>query len=302
MSAPPVSIGFPVYNGEKSVAATLTSLLSQDFADFELIICDNASTDRTREICEDFARRDPRVRYHRNPENIGAGPNHNRVFELSQGKYFQWTAHDLECFPGMLRRCYEFITAAPERVVIAYPRWEMIDPEGKPTGLVQPSIARQDAPPHRRLYTVIQQIQYVAQFYGLTKSEALRKSRLFDSFPSSDYVLLAEMAMLGEIREIPEVLFRREMDVRRGTMAVRMSPQQWRTWLNPKAGTRRSVLNLLSRQQRLAFEYFRSAVRLPLPPADKVRCMVVGPAAPYYRDLLRVTGPLRHKLRGLFKR
>jgi glycosyltransferase involved in cell wall biosynthesis len=300
MAAPPVSIGFPVYNGESSVAKTLDSILAQDFADFELILCDNASTDKTREICEGYARRDPRIRYVRNEENIGAGPNHNKVFHLGRGKYFQWTAHDLECLPGMLRRCFEYIQSAPPHVVMAYPRWQMVDPQGRPTGDSQMSIASADPSPHRRLYTVLHRIQYVSQFYGLAVSDVLRQTRLFDSFPSSDYVLLAEMAMLCEIREIPEVLFRREMDPERGTIAVRASTKKWLAWLDPQA-SRKKRRGLLSYQQRLALEYFRSARRLPLRPADKLRCMVVGPATPYYRDVMRATGPLRQKCRSLFK-
>ena len=70
-------------------------------------------------------------------------------------------------------------------------------------------------------------IVFVSQFYGVARAEVLRKTRLFGSFPSSDYVLLGEMAMLGELREIPEVLFKREMDPDRGTMAVHRDPRKW---------------------------------------------------------------------------
>src|SRR4051812_17741515 len=70
--APRVSIGLPVYNGGRYVRAAIESLLSQTFTDFELIICDNASSDQTQSICTAFAARDPRVRYHRNATNIGA--------------------------------------------------------------------------------------------------------------------------------------------------------------------------------------------------------------------------------------
>lgn len=301
MTAPLVSIGFPVYNGEQSMARTLDSILRQDFEDYELILCDNASTDHTQAIGEDYARRDRRIRYVRNPENIGASPNHNKVFHLGRGKYFQWTAHDLECLPGMLRRCVDFMRQMPPSVVMAYPRWEMVDSAGRPTGETQASIASYDRRPHRRLYTVLHRIQYVSQFYGLAVSDVLRQTRLFGSFRSSDYVLLAEMAMLGEIREIPEVLFRREMDPDRGTMAVRTDARKWLTWLDPRAGKKMKPFTL-TYQQRLALEYFRSARRLPLKPADKLRCMIVGPATPYGRDLMRVTGPFRHRCRSLFKR
>ncbi|MCI0563749.1 MAG: glycosyltransferase, partial [Nitrososphaera sp.] len=69
---PQVSVGMPVYNGERYVKAALDAVLAQTFRDFELIISDNASTDATGEICREYAARDPRIRYSRNDENIGA--------------------------------------------------------------------------------------------------------------------------------------------------------------------------------------------------------------------------------------
>jgi glycosyltransferase involved in cell wall biosynthesis len=91
---PLVSIGLPVYNGEKYVREAIDSLLAQSLTDFELLISDNASTDDTRRICEAYARRDSRVRYLRQPENIGAGRNFEFVLDNARGKFFMWAAHD----------------------------------------------------------------------------------------------------------------------------------------------------------------------------------------------------------------
>ena len=85
MNTPRVSIGLPVYNGEKYLRAALDCVVSQEFKDFELILCDNASTDSTEAICREYAARDPRVRYHRNEKNIGATGNYCRVVELARG-------------------------------------------------------------------------------------------------------------------------------------------------------------------------------------------------------------------------
>ena len=89
-----VAIGLPVFNGEKLIASTLECLLRQTYGDFELIISDNASTDRTEQICREYAERDSRIRYLRQPENLGAVPNFNRVFEISDSQYFKWAAVD----------------------------------------------------------------------------------------------------------------------------------------------------------------------------------------------------------------
>src|SRR5213076_1335599 len=74
---PTVSIGLPVFNGEKYLDEALRSILAQSFRDFELIICDNASTDQTRAICEGYAAIDPRIRYYRSENHIGGGRNAN---------------------------------------------------------------------------------------------------------------------------------------------------------------------------------------------------------------------------------
>ena len=88
MTRPRVSIGMPIYNGETFLEETLVSLLEQTYTAFELIICDNASTDRTQEICQTYAAADTRIRYYRNEENLGAAPNYNRTFALAQGETF----------------------------------------------------------------------------------------------------------------------------------------------------------------------------------------------------------------------
>lgn len=84
----------PVFNGASTVAAAIRSLLDQSFPDFELIISDNASTDATQQVCEHFAALDPRIRYVRQPSNIGAAPNFEYVLNQSSGKYFMWAASD----------------------------------------------------------------------------------------------------------------------------------------------------------------------------------------------------------------
>ena len=77
-----VSIGMPAYNSEDIIGAALDSLLAQDFEDFELIISDDASQDRTPEICREYAETDDRVKYHYSATNVGALRNLNRVFDL----------------------------------------------------------------------------------------------------------------------------------------------------------------------------------------------------------------------------
>src|SRR6516165_10797605 len=104
-STPLVSVGLFVYNGERFIEEALQSILNQTFTDFELIISDNASTDRTGEIAEAYAKRDDRIRYYRTEKNMGAGWNARRVYELATAKYFKQVAVDDLIEPDFLRRC-----------------------------------------------------------------------------------------------------------------------------------------------------------------------------------------------------
>ncbi|MCC6007831.1 MAG: glycosyltransferase [Rhodobacteraceae bacterium] len=94
MTAPRVSIGMPVHNGARYLRGAVESFLAQSFTDFELIISDNASTDRTEAIAREFARNDPRIRYIRQARNIGAVANFAFVLHEARGEFFQWAAHD----------------------------------------------------------------------------------------------------------------------------------------------------------------------------------------------------------------
>lgn len=91
---PLVSVGIPVYNGAEQLPAAVESALNQDYANLEVIVCDNASEDETESIGRGFAAADDRVRYMRNATNIGFLPNFKRVLDESRGTYFTWLAHD----------------------------------------------------------------------------------------------------------------------------------------------------------------------------------------------------------------
>src|SRR5215471_14790269 len=118
MPVPPlVSVGLFVYNGERFLEETLLSILKQTFTDFELIVSDNASTDRTSEIAKAYAERDDRIRYYRSEKNMGAGWNVRRVYELATGKYFKQAAVDDLLAPDFLRQCIEVLESDPTYVL-----------------------------------------------------------------------------------------------------------------------------------------------------------------------------------------
>lgn len=153
---PAVSVGLPVYNGERYLAAAIESILAQTYGDFELLLCDNASTDATPEICRRYAAADPRVRYVRHPENLGAAENYNVAFRLARGRYFRWAAHDDLLEPRLLERCTAELDAAPESVVLCYPRTVLVDDEGRHLRVHEDLMDLREARPHQRLRHVVQ--------------------------------------------------------------------------------------------------------------------------------------------------
>jgi glycosyltransferase involved in cell wall biosynthesis len=204
---PYVSIGLPVFNGEKYLEETLDSMLAQTYSDFELIVSDNASTDRTPEICKAYAARDPRIRYHRNEKNLGASPNFNRVFELSSGEYFKWAAYDDLIAPDFLLQCVVALDQNPA-VVLCYPRAKLIDEHGTFLANYDPKPdASSLLKPQERFRNLILAPQMALQVFGLIRASALKQTALIGNYPSSDEVLLAELALLGPFYELTERLF-----------------------------------------------------------------------------------------------
>jgi glycosyltransferase involved in cell wall biosynthesis len=119
---PRVSIGMPVYNGEPYMREALDALLAQTFTDFELIISDNASTDRTEEICREYAAKDRRIRYVRQKTNRGATANFQYVLDEAVGEYFMWAAHDDWWDPLFIEVCMS-ILQKNEKLSFAFTRY-----------------------------------------------------------------------------------------------------------------------------------------------------------------------------------
>src|SRR5260221_1173402 len=266
MYSPKVSIGLPVYNGEKYLRESIVSLLEQDYTDFELIIADNASTDATGDICREFARRDGRILYHRNPTNIGAGGNFRLVFSLARGEFFKWATYDDVHRPGCLRRLVEVLESAPPKVMLVASRNEIIDEEStviKARNVEHLQNTRPRA--YQRLGDILSGYQLGVAQFGLYRRSMLARTRLIDDFPHSDRVLLAELAMLGEVWEIDEILFARRYHTEVST-TINKTKKEFVLWFNPNAKG-------WALKRLLTLEYVRSIFRLPLSPFERVLCL-----------------------------
>ena len=263
---PRVSIGVPVFNGERYLAQALDSLLAQTYEDFELVISDNASTDRTGEIAQHYAARDPRVRYLRSERNRGAGWNYRRTFELARGEYFRWAPADDLSGRESVARCVEILDQE-RSVVLAYPKTRFIDGQGQLLSEYEDRLHLLQPRASERLSALMERLGYCNALYGLIRADALRSTALLGSYVGADVVLLAELVLRGAFWEIPEVLFSRRFH---GSASSQMTLSQRERFWNP---TYKSRIRLHVWRQCL--EIGRAIGRAPLDLAEKVHLFLV---------------------------
>ncbi len=279
MSAPPVSIGMPVFNGQKYVVAALNSILEQSFSDFELIISDNASTDGTPEICQEFARKDRRIRYVRQPSNLGAPRNFNFVFQQSQGKYFKWAAANDVCDRDLVAICKKELDQHSD-VVLCFGKTVAIDHEGRVLWPIADDLVIKDARPSRRFRYVVDHSHYNNVHAGLFRADSLRRTMLEKPYPSGDLVMIAELSLYGFFCEVPQVLFyRREAP---GTATKLRSDSEIQQLCTPDASNARYWP-----MWRSLFGYLHAGLRSPIGISEK---------AAICRYLLRRSVTYRHNL------
>ncbi|GAB7050423.1 glycosyltransferase family 2 protein [Catenuloplanes indicus] len=205
-----LTLGVTTYNVERYLPLAFESVLAQDFTDFEVVVCDNQSTDRTWEICREYAARDPRFRIHRNDENLGEAGNFARVVSLARGEYFRLTAHDDLMAPTLLSECVAVLDADPG-VVCAYPQTVIIDADGNPISDWDDRLDLTDPSPVRRLAHFARRWSLLNELFGVIRTDALRNTKLLGQYLSSDARIVAELVLQGRFQVVPSRLFYRRM-------------------------------------------------------------------------------------------
>jgi len=221
---PRLSIGLPVRNGEPTLEATLRSLLTQSFDDFELLISDNNSTDRTGEIGRSFAATDPRVRYERNSTNLGLAANFNRVFARTRGPLFKWASGDDIALPGFLSRCVGVLDEQPD-VVLACTKTQFIDANSQPLAITDPGWHLPQESADERFRRVLAAGHWVNSLLGVIRRDALVRTRLLPAYIGGDYVLLGQLSLLGKFVEVPVILQQRRLH--EGSMSRHHADPSW---------------------------------------------------------------------------
>lgn len=263
--SPRVTVGIPVYNGENYLDQAINSILGQTFADLELVISDNASTDGTEDICRTYEAQDDRVRYVRNAVNLGASKNFNHLVHMARGEYFKWAAHDDVCAPDLLQRCVSVLDA-DDSIILCYSLSLAIDENGDflMHFAAQPNL--NSTQPHKRFIECICKYPDQNAVFGLIRTDILKKTKMIGNFPSSDRALLGELTLLGRFYEIPEyLLFKRHHPEQH--WRVYNSNRDKQIWYDPaKADVR------VFRTWRLLQEHLKTIDRAPLNRSERAKC------------------------------
>lgn len=279
---PRLTIGLPVYNGEEHLAGALDALLGQSYEDFELVISDNASTDGTAEICRGYEKQDRRVRYFRQPHNLGSAGNHNFLVDQARGELFKWASHDDLYARDLVRRCVEVLDEYPE-VVLVHSWTAMIDASGAVTVALEYPLATVSPRAPERFRSMLFG-RGGDDFYGVMRADVVRPALRQGSHHHADRTMMTGVSLYGPFYQVPDWLyFRREHPERpyRGG-GPHEGGQSWpeRDWPTGRARCAtmdpRRANRLAHPMARLYAEYVWAYIagirRAPLSGADRRQC------------------------------
>ncbi len=206
-----LTVGMPAYNSSATIALAIESLLAQTFRDFELVISDNASTDSTCQIVEQYAARDSRVKLVRQSINIGANSNYAFVARQARGPYFKWASSNDWCAPTMLEKCVAQLDRAPDASV-AHSFTRLFSHTIEDAADYVDSLSLTEAEPSIRFIRLARTMRLNNAMNGVIRVSALRVAGDIRPHFGGDNVLMGRLALLGKFIEVPEYLFYRQMN------------------------------------------------------------------------------------------
>lgn len=255
-NVPLVSIGVFLYNEDKYLRDSLQSLLSQDYANFELIVSDNCSTDKTSSICREICALDKRVHYERLEKNIGSAANSIRVLERATGEYFMWASgHDLWT-PHYVSSCVAALESSPD-AALAYGTSDWIDKDGhtlrKQSGYYD---TRGMDPALRLFFTFWGNLHPIL---GVIRTRYLNRIPKIHACAGTDQIVLAQLALEGAFLHVPAARW-----TRREPRDPETHKQKMDRYLSPEFGLAGTWLDRNIPLLRLPLEIVRAVWRSQL--------------------------------------
>jgi glycosyltransferase involved in cell wall biosynthesis len=220
---PLVSIGLPVRNGASRLRDVVRSVLAQDHADVELVICDNASTDDTPEICREVARTDERIIYYRQDTDVGLLNNFVAAMRLARGTYFRWIGDGDSLHPTYVSRCLEAFREDERRVLVTT-QIGYVATDGRTTAAAYRGTALACPDPQVRFAEILRLLNesyaLIDPLYGLMRRDTVAAMPRVNSY-REDQLLAARLALAGPWGHVPEVLAWRQREPESGSHVAR---------------------------------------------------------------------------------
>lgn len=195
-----------MYNGERLLNKTLESLLAQDYSDIVIRIADNASTDRTEDICRDFVRQFPRkILYRRHNINLGATKNFAFLKDTCETEFFMWAgAHD-QWSNNFVSSCAK-VLQQDNKLALAYPDVVMCDEQGRVTQTdPNPDTWNALGTISERYSTYVWKRKRCIQIYGLMRTSLIQGIAI-PRILGGDNVFLAAVSLAGGIKYVPNAV------------------------------------------------------------------------------------------------
>ncbi|NHI94817.1 MAG: glycosyltransferase [Candidatus Lokiarchaeota archaeon] len=203
----------PIYNGEKKIAIALDSLLNQTFKNFILIISDNNSTDNTENICRSYQKKDSRIKYYRNKQNIGATNNFQKTLNMAKTPYFMWAAHDDVWEPNFISELIS-ILENDKNFILSFCNFDLISDDEKDNRYKNDNSSYFLFSKIRDTYTRLKYSihQNLAMYiYGIYRTSILKKIGGFSTRSKGGYgddnLLLMRLIYHGKFYMHPKLLF-----------------------------------------------------------------------------------------------
>lgn len=217
---PVVSVGIPTFNRPEGLRRSLECICRQTYPNLEIIVSDNASPgEETQRVVEEFMKRDGRIRYFRQPTNLGPVANFQFVLDVSTGKYFMWLADDDWRAPRYIEALLNELQSDHD-AAIAFCDIAVFDEKGDkrkdfyPTYL--PYLSRFEIPnPHFRRARYFLQDENLGKanlVYGLMRGEAIKAIRLDTlqkkyGFYGLDNLIIYVLLERGGVRLVKDQLY-----------------------------------------------------------------------------------------------
>ncbi len=210
---PLISVCMPVYNGENFIIEAIESVLNQSYNNFEIIISDDCSKDKTEEICRSFTAKDKRISYIRQEKNIGANENYNYVRQIARGVYFTQLAQDDLLEKDFLKITSKYLDSHPNCIIVTGD-FESIDQDGNKIKIENLEKIRDTTTYEERMIELFSYpiSKTFLSTYGLIRTNC-REVFLNIRYPKkivkgSEMRQLSRLSLLGDIVSIPFILRR----------------------------------------------------------------------------------------------